>query len=360
MHNEALEMVMPIRDERVASRNNGAVSCIGRAAIGLVLTSFALGFGFPGASAQVPGAVAYSGRLTDGTGWGKSQSVALTVRLYDQAAGGLALWEKEFPAVAVVDGFFSVSLNVGTDPVTLEPVPVNKIAQEHDSLWLATCLGQGCAPTAELEPRNLVSSVPYALRAGHADDGIPPGSIVAYGGSTPPPGGGWLLCNGASVDRSKYPALFAAVGTAYGAADEEHFNVPDFRGRFLRGVDGGTGRDPDSAGRTPSNPGGNAGAGVGSLQDAAFQSHTHNDNFSLAADGSHTHLLVDPGKCDTAGKAIVPGFSPASADGGWGAPGIVEAAGNHTHTVKGAVGAAVGGGAETRPSNLYVSYIIKY
>ena len=32
--------------------------------------------------------------------------------------------------------------------------------------------------------------------------------------------------------------LFTAIGTAYGTADGTHFNVPDFRGIFPRGVTG--------------------------------------------------------------------------------------------------------------------------
>lgn len=48
---------------------------------------------------------------------------------------------------------------------------------------------------------------------------------------------GWLLCNGQAVLRSAYPALFAAIGTTYGAGDSlTTFNVPDARGRALIAV----------------------------------------------------------------------------------------------------------------------------
>ena len=63
---------------------------------------------------------------------------------------------------------------------------------------------------------------------------IPPGTIFPYGGTTPP--SGWLLCDGGEYLRTQYPALFAAIGTAYGTNDATYFNVPDFRGTFLRGV----------------------------------------------------------------------------------------------------------------------------
>ena len=51
------------------------------------------------------------------------------------------------------------------------------------------------------------------------------------------PSAGWLLCDGAAVSRSTYSALFAAIGTSYGAGDgASTFNVPDFRGRTIVGV----------------------------------------------------------------------------------------------------------------------------
>lgn len=61
-----------------------------------------------------------------------------------------------------------------------------------------------------------------------------PGEIIAYGGSAAP--SGWVLCDGTSYVRTgAYAALFAAIGTTYGAADGSHFNVPDLRQRFPLG-----------------------------------------------------------------------------------------------------------------------------
>lgn len=64
---------------------------------------------------------------------------------------------------------------------------------------------------------------------------VPAGSISAYGGTVAP--AGYLLCDGSRVSRRAYRDLFAAIGTAYGAGDGTNsFNVPDFRGQFLRGA----------------------------------------------------------------------------------------------------------------------------
>jgi microcystin-dependent protein len=52
---------------------------------------------------------------------------------------------------------------------------------------------------------------------------------------------GYLECNGAEVSRSVYANLYAFLGDAYGPGDgETTFNLPDFRGAFLRGRDDGT------------------------------------------------------------------------------------------------------------------------
>lgn len=61
---------------------------------------------------------------------------------------------------------------------------------------------------------------------------IPPGTIIHYAGRTVP--SGWLICNGANVSRTDYAALFAAIGTIYGAGNgSTTFALPYLNGRFL-------------------------------------------------------------------------------------------------------------------------------
>ncbi len=64
---------------------------------------------------------------------------------------------------------------------------------------------------------------------------MPVGSIIAYSADTAP--SGWLLCDGKSYLRAgaDYVDLFAVIGTKYGFNGASYFNVPDFRGYFLRG-----------------------------------------------------------------------------------------------------------------------------
>jgi hypothetical protein len=63
------------------------------------------------------------------------------------------------------------------------------------------------------------------------------GTISAYGGNTAPTG--WLLCDGTAVSQTTYADLFAVIGCNFGCSGG-NFNLPDLRGRFLRGRDGGS------------------------------------------------------------------------------------------------------------------------
>ncbi len=73
---------------------------------------------------------------------------------------------------------------------------------------------------------------------------------------------GFLLCNGQAVSRTTYAALYAKIGTNFGYGDDSTtFNVPDYRGCFLRGLGGNSAADmytkqqsgvPNITGRTGS------------------------------------------------------------------------------------------------------------
>lgn len=69
---------------------------------------------------------------------------------------------------------------------------------------------------------------------------FPPGTLLAYGGSTVPTG--WLDCDGSAISRTTYVALFAAVSTTWGNGNgSTTFNIPDLRGRSLIGAGTGSG-----------------------------------------------------------------------------------------------------------------------
>ena len=81
---------------------------------------------------------------------------------------------------------------------------------------------------------------------GKVAQAAPSGQIAFFAGSSAP--AGWLKANGAAVSRTAYAALFAAIGTTYGAGDgSTTFNLPDLRGEFMRGWDDGRGIDSGRA-----------------------------------------------------------------------------------------------------------------
>ena len=63
---------------------------------------------------------------------------------------------------------------------------------------------------------------------------VPTGCVQAYAGNTTPQG--WLLCDGSAVSRTDYAALFAVIGTTYGAGNgSTTFNLPNLVDKFIQG-----------------------------------------------------------------------------------------------------------------------------
>jgi len=59
------------------------------------------------------------------------------------------------------------------------------------------------------------------------------GELIPWCGDYSPKPSVWLPCNGQGLLRTEYPELFAVIGTAFGAGDITHFNIPDLRGQTL-------------------------------------------------------------------------------------------------------------------------------
>ena len=159
---------------------------------------------------------------------------------------------------------------------------------------------------------------------------------------------GWLLCDGTSYPAGgDLQALFDRIGTGYGGGGGS-FNVPDFRGRFSRGTDHGRGRDPDAGSRVPPNPGGNAGDKVGSAQPHATGRPAN--QFRTAEAGAHQH--VAPHLSSDYHNTPLSAWDTTCME--W--PGDdkqTSEAGDHSHTV-------AGGDAESRPTNVYAHYLVKF
>jgi microcystin-dependent protein len=101
----------------------------------------------------------------------------------------------------------------------------------------------------------------------------PTGSLTMWAGAVASPPTGWLACNGANVSRSTYSALFAVVGTTWGAGDgSTTFTLPSLLNKF-----------PVGAGDTY------ALAATGGSANATLVSHTHT---ASVTDPGHNHTFT--------------------------------------------------------------------
>jgi len=115
----------------------------------------------------------------------------------------------------------------------------------------------------------------------------------------------------------------------YGAGDgSTTFNLPDYRGYFLRGWSHGTSVDPDRASRTNRGDG-TTGDNVGTKQEDELKSHTHFSNVSGTSSANGTTWDV---------------YTAGGVDAGDNFQGRMSYA----------------GGNESRPKNVNVLYCIKY
>ena len=72
----------------------------------------------------------------------------------------------------------------------------------------------------------------------------PIGTVICFAGINIP--SNYMLCDGTKLLISEYSDLFKVIGQTFNQSDTDstlYFNLPDFRGVFLRGLDNGKGKD---------------------------------------------------------------------------------------------------------------------
>jgi microcystin-dependent protein len=218
--------------------------------------------------------------------------------------------------------------------------------------------GYSC-PVLYVEDANNVHILvhrPSLIGTGPGDDSEV-GSVVAFATDIDP--AGFILCDGSAVSRIEYAELFAVIGTRHGSGDgSTTFNLPDMRGKFIRGWDNGAGNDPNSGSRTAPVTGAATADNVGSTQGDA----TAVNSLSMSTDGGHNHESFS----SSAGKRLaLYSSSRATANpntlasnvvtGTSGSPGVAALTtsnGSHSHPLS--------GDPETRPLNVYMAYYIRY
>ena len=245
----------------------------------LLLTAIIFVFSASALFADVPQSLSIQGRLMDDAGQPVTDGAyEITISLYEKMDDTRAAWESTETA-EVRNGIFSVM--IGSDD--------NPLPEFSEEYWYGIALAGG----EELSPRQKLSSVPYSFYSSKAKNSehavtadtadylresvMPVGTVLIFAGMKDMIPDGWMACDGTAMISSDYPELFMVLGRSWGNGSDDdnedtNFNIPDLRGMFLRGVDGGSENDPDADFRQAAKPGGNEGANVGTMQTDASPS----------------------------------------------------------------------------------------
>lgn len=273
-----------------------------------------------------------------------NQDVSLRISLYPGQSAASPTWVETHKAHTDASGCFGITVGHGLrsyQSVASQYADVNFAAVYY---WMKIEIEEGSA-YREVSFAQLPST-PYS-EVSH--NSFSAGMILPFAGPASNIPAGWLLCDGRALNRSKYGNLYDAIGVSWGTGDgSTTFNIPDLRGMFLRGVVGENpdldenGKpilDPDVYSRTFVHPGGNTGNNVGSYQGDAIRNIT----------GTFTGL-------ENAGQSPKTGAFYNTNTKSNGAGSI-----NWDDYVCGFdASRVVPTGADNRPKNVYVNYIIKY
>jgi microcystin-dependent protein len=205
-------------------------------------------------------------------------------------------------------------------------------------------------------------------RLSGTDAFTPIGALMPYAGSSSVVPTGWLACDGTAVNRTTYAALFAVIGTIYGAGNgSTTFNLPNLVNRIPVGSGSSYTR-----GQT-------GGAATVTLTESQLASHNHSLSGSASSAGSHSHS----GSADSNGDhshsgdgavgnrsdLLAGGGTNAATNSGTGSTGSagghghsisIGSGGDHSHSLSGSVGDAGSDSShENMPPFVAMPYIIR-
>lgn len=283
------------------------------------------------AISQVPQGIKYQGSLRDNAGFTiAGKQISLKLRILRDSANGPSDYIESHSILTSNLGLFDLVIGTGTvlsgNFLVIDWSKGSKFLKvEVDTANGSNYVAMGVTqflsvPYSNYALKATIASIADSLRNG----GIPAGTIISYAGRNIP--NGWLLCDGSEINRLTYNVLYTQIDTVWGKGNgSTTFNLPDLRGRFLRGTNGLTNNDLDTATRYALNPGGNIGNKIGSYQNDELKSHQHQLPIgSTGGGGPLTYYLYSSGGSN---PYYTPGYDIQ--------------------------------GKETRPKNAYVYFIIK-
>lgn len=274
-------------------------------------------------------------------------STGVTIKFSIYPQGGSDEYTEEINVTTDAFGVFSAVIG------SKAPNEFEKINFNAKVYWLKVEVKKTSGGVYTTIHEGQFQSVPYARSAAN---GVPVGSIIPFGGPASAIPLGWLPCDGRLLSKLNYPQLGFVLGYSWGGSGD-NFNIPDLRGYFLRGVADGQTTDPDRASRTNKTGAVTLGDVVGSYQNDSIEKHNHTGK--TISDGVHNHkqdnndVQVIHDGYDTA-EGFDNNDGSNSSEINLSTTHGLHNAGAHTHTIPD------DGGAETRPKNAYVWFIIKY
>lgn len=196
-------------------------------------------------------------------------------------------------------------------PDTLRPISTSGAGTE--TVITALVKFQGSSISVTVDPDSTATKSDFSTLVEKHQ--VPVGAIVPFNSATAPVG--WLLCNGATIQKSVYPDLVKHLNG--GDEDAVSANLPNLLGEFVRGWSGNQNGAPD------------AGRVLGSKQADEFKEHNHLTVFNSGVpNDKYGNVYGSPNTYNVATE-VGPGESYTSTSGG----------------------------SETRPRNVALAYYIK-
>ena len=195
----------------------------------------------------------------------------------------------------------------------------------------------------------------YSIAPAGSGSAFPIGSVIAYLGNGSNIAGmeanGWFKCDGRSI--SGLSALSSDEKTAFTNILGGSSNLPNLQGNFLRGLDEGRGFDDNAGSRT----GGESTTGVRSYQGDEFESHDHTGSANQGGDHSHSYVdtYFSEHNADVALQNQKGSGGSDDDNEDWNKTRTTGLSGTHGHSIT----IDPRGGAETRPENIAVYWLIR-